>query len=35
VHDLLKGHGLENVAGERVVVGMSTVRDVGERLGSS
>ena len=30
---LLKGHGLKNVAGERTVVGASTARDVGGRLG--
>jgi hypothetical protein len=31
---LLKGRGLKNVAGERVVVAASTVRDVGGRLGT-
>jgi hypothetical protein len=30
---LVKGYELENVAGERAVVGASTMRDVGERLG--
>jgi hypothetical protein len=30
---LLKGRGLENVVGERVVVGASTARDMGGRLG--
>ena len=30
---LLKWCGLENVAGERVVVGASTARDMGGRLG--
>jgi hypothetical protein len=29
---LLKGRGLKNVVGERVVVGTSTARDVGGRL---
>jgi hypothetical protein len=31
---LLKRHGLENMAGERAVVGASTTRDVGGRLGT-
>jgi hypothetical protein len=31
---LLKGHGLENVVGERAVVGASMARDVGGRLGT-
>jgi hypothetical protein len=31
---LLKGRGLENVAGERAVMGTSTARDVGGRLGT-
>jgi hypothetical protein len=31
---LLKRHGLENVAGERAVVGASTARDVGGKLGT-
>jgi hypothetical protein len=29
----LKEHGLENVAGEHVILGASTARDVGGRLG--
>jgi hypothetical protein len=31
---LLKGCGLENVADERAVMGASTARDVGGRLGN-
>jgi hypothetical protein len=32
---LLKGRGHENVTGERAVVGASTTRGVGERLGTA